>query len=134
MGRRRALLPHALPMAENIAALKKRAQEANVPVVYVNDNFGQWRSDTYSLIQHCTEDDVRGKPVVSLLRPDKDDYFVLKPKHSGFFSPTSTSARLLGCQNPDTHRHGGRHLRLVHRQRRLHARLQHRDTGRLHCV
>jgi nicotinamidase-related amidase len=80
------LLPHALPMAEHIAALKKRAQEAKIPVVYVNDNFGQWRSDTYSLIQHCTQDAVRGKPVVTLLCPDKDDYFVLKPKHSGFFS------------------------------------------------
>jgi nicotinamidase-related amidase len=29
---------------------------------------------------------VRGKPIVELLRPDEDDYFVLKPKHSGFFS------------------------------------------------
>ena len=26
------------------------------------------------------------QPVVELLRPDEDDYFVLKPKHSGFFS------------------------------------------------
>ena len=31
---------------------------------------------------------MRGKPVVELLRPDEDDYFVLKPKHSGFFSTT----------------------------------------------
>jgi nicotinamidase-related amidase len=31
---------------------------------------------------------VRGKPIVELLRPDDDDYFVLKPKHSGFFSTT----------------------------------------------
>src|SRR5262249_7041035 len=27
-------------------------------------------------------------PIAELLRPDKDDYFVLKPKHSGFFSTT----------------------------------------------
>jgi nicotinamidase-related amidase len=26
--------------------------------------------------------------VVKLLRPEKSDYFVLKPKHSGFFSTT----------------------------------------------
>jgi nicotinamidase-related amidase len=28
---------------------------------------------------------VRGKPVVEQLPPEKDDYFVLKPKHSAFF-------------------------------------------------
>lgn len=31
---------------------------------------------------------MRGQPVVELLRPDEDDYFVLKPKHSGFYSTT----------------------------------------------
>ena len=31
---------------------------------------------------------MRGRPVAELLRPDDDDYFVLKPKHSGFFSTT----------------------------------------------
>jgi isochorismate hydrolase len=28
---------------------------------------------------------VRGRPVVAQLRPEEDDYFVLKPKHSAFF-------------------------------------------------
>ena len=79
------LLPFALPMAQRIAELKSRARDADVLVVYVNDNFGQWKSDRRALIRHCLEDDVRGKPIVELLAPD-DDYFVLKPKHSGFFS------------------------------------------------
>jgi nicotinamidase-related amidase len=82
------LLPHALPMARQIAALKRRAKEAEVPVVYVNDNFGRWRSDFNAQVEHCLRDGVRGKPIVELLRPDEDDYFVLKPKHSGFFSTT----------------------------------------------
>ena len=80
------LLRHALPMARQIAALKRRAKAEGVPVVYVNDNFGRWRSDFSAQVQHCLRDGVRGKPVVELLRPDEDDYFVLKPKHSGFFS------------------------------------------------
>jgi nicotinamidase-related amidase len=80
------LLRHALPMARQIAALKRRARQENVPVVYVNDNFGRWRSDFNAQVEHCLRDGVRGKPVVELLRPDADDYFVLKPKHSGFFS------------------------------------------------
>ena len=35
------LLEHALPMAGRLAALKRRAKEAGVPVIYVNDNFGK---------------------------------------------------------------------------------------------
>jgi nicotinamidase-related amidase len=80
------LLEHAVPMAQAIAALKQRAKEARVPVVYVNDNFGRWQSNFNSQVKHCLHDGVRGKPVVELLRPGDDDYFVLKPKHSGFFS------------------------------------------------
>jgi nicotinamidase-related amidase len=48
----------------------------------------KWQSDFSKLIMHCLEDDVRGRPLARLLRPDDDDYFVLKPKHSGFFSTT----------------------------------------------
>jgi nicotinamidase-related amidase len=82
------LLRSALPMARRIAVLKQRAKRAGVPVVYVNDNFGRWRSDFNAQVEHCLGDDVPGKPVVELLRPEEDDYFVLKPKHSGIFSTT----------------------------------------------
>src|SRR5436305_10327688 len=81
------LAEHAVPMARAIAALKRRAITAGVPAVYVNDNFGRWRSDFHVQIEHCLEG-TRGKPIVELLQPDQDDYFVLKPKHSGFFSTT----------------------------------------------
>jgi nicotinamidase-related amidase len=80
------LLRRALPAAKRIAALKKRARKHSIPVVYVNDNFGRWRSDFRRQVQHCIDDDVTGRPIATLLRPDDDDYFVLKPKHSGFFS------------------------------------------------
>jgi nicotinamidase-related amidase len=82
------LLEHALPMAERLAALKRRAKEAGIPAIYVNDNFGRWQSDFNKLLAHCLEEDVRGKPLVEQLKPEEDDYFVLKPKHSGFFSTT----------------------------------------------
>jgi nicotinamidase-related amidase len=82
------LLKHALPMAEKIAELKRRARQAEIPIIYVNDNFGKWQSDFNKLLKHCLEDDVRGKPLAEILRPEEDDYFVLKPKHSGFFSTT----------------------------------------------
>ena len=82
------LLETALPAARNIARLKQRAREAKVPVIYVNDNFGRWRSDFKKIVNRCLNGDVRGRPLAELLAPDEDDYFVLKPKHSGFFSTT----------------------------------------------
>jgi nicotinamidase-related amidase len=82
------LLRHALPMSKNLAELKRRAKEAGVPVIYVNDNFGKWQSDFKRILEHSLNEDVRGRPVVEALKPDEDDYFVLKPKHSGFFSTT----------------------------------------------
>lgn len=82
------LLRHAVPMARRLAALKQRARRARIPAIYVNDNFGRWRSDLSAQIRHCLEDGVRGEPIVRLLTPEPDDYVVLKPKHSGFHSTT----------------------------------------------
>jgi nicotinamidase-related amidase len=83
-----ALLRQALPMAERLAALKRRLHAAGVPAIYVNDNFGRWRSDFRTQLAHCLRAGVRGKPLAERLAPRPDDYFVLKPKHSGFFSTT----------------------------------------------
>src|SRR5947207_12157242 len=95
----RRLLKYALPMAKNIAALKKHAKEAKVPVIYVNDNFGKWQSDFNKILTHCLEEGICGKPIAELLRPEEDDYFVLKPKHSGFFSTTlDTLLEYLGVE------------------------------------
>lgn len=82
------LARQAPAMGERIAALKKRAKAARIPVVYINDNFGRWQSDFRRLIQHCLEDGVPGEPLVRTLIPEDDDYFVLKPKHSAFFATT----------------------------------------------
>jgi nicotinamidase-related amidase len=82
------LFPNALPAAKPIAALKQTCRRASVPVIYVNDNFGKWRSDFRKLVSHCLDDDTRGRPIVELLKPDDEDYFVLKPKQSGFYSTT----------------------------------------------
>jgi nicotinamidase-related amidase len=82
------LLRYALPMVEKVAALKKKAKQGGIPVIYVNDNFGRWQSNFTTQVDHCLDDDVRGRPLAEALRPEEDDYFVLKPKHSGFFSTT----------------------------------------------
>lgn len=82
------------PMADRVVALKKRCREAGIPVVYVNDNFGRWQSDFQSVVDHVLHhkneegEPMRGRELAQVLAPDKDDYFVLKPKHSGFYSTT----------------------------------------------
>lgn len=83
-----ALLQNVLPMAERLAALAERAREAGIAVIYVNDNFGKWRSDFRALLDHCRNENVRGRQLAEILAPKNSDYFVLKPKHSGFFSTT----------------------------------------------
>jgi nicotinamidase-related amidase len=80
------LLKFAEPAARKIAALKKRLRKAGIPSIYVNDNFGRWRSDFREQVAHCIGDQSKGASVARQLIPAEDDYFVLKPKHSGFFS------------------------------------------------
>jgi nicotinamidase-related amidase len=80
-----ALLEFALPVGNKIATLKKLSKEAGIPAIYVNDNFGKWQSDLNKIVSHCLDDGVRGEPFVRLVTPDPEDYFVLKPKHSGFY-------------------------------------------------
>lgn len=83
-----ALVASAEPMATRLSALKRRASAAGIPVVYINDNFGQWRSDFRRTVAHCTSRSSPGHRVSRRLRPFARDYFVLKPKHSGFFGTT----------------------------------------------
>jgi nicotinamidase-related amidase len=75
-------------MAPRLARLADRARRAGVPVIYVNDNFGHWQSDWRKVVTWCQRPQSPGRTVVEQLRPQDDDYFVLKPKHSGFFSTT----------------------------------------------
>jgi nicotinamidase-related amidase len=82
------LLRHAIPMAKTLAKFKSRVKANGFAVIYVNDNFGKWRSDFRSLVDHCLHDKVRGAELAKILRPAEDDYFVLKPAHSGFYSTT----------------------------------------------
>jgi nicotinamidase-related amidase len=79
------MLIQALPIAPRIARLKARARAAGIPVIYVNDNFGQWRSDLAKLLAYCLRPRALGRQFVDQIRPDKDDYFILKPRHSAFY-------------------------------------------------
>lgn len=80
------LLQYATPAAKKLAALKSRLAGLGIPAIYVNDNFGYWQSDFRDQILRCTGSGSKGSEVTKMLLPEIEDYFVLKPKHSGFYS------------------------------------------------
>jgi nicotinamidase-related amidase len=93
------VIPAAAAAAARIADLKRRIKSSGLPAVYVNDNFGKWQSDFQKLVDRCLQAACRGKKIVEMLRPEDDDYFVLKPKHSGFYAtPLELLLRFLGAR------------------------------------
>jgi len=82
------ILTFAEEIAKNIAAFKKKFEKAKMATVYVNDNFGKWRSDFKTLLKHSQAKSVKGHKIARQLAPKRDDYFVLKAKHSAFYSTT----------------------------------------------
>jgi nicotinamidase-related amidase len=78
-----AILQGALKIRDALVKLKARARQSGIPVLYVNDNFGDWRSEKEVLMGRCLE--AKGGQFVRPLLPDSEDYFVLKPMHSAFY-------------------------------------------------
>jgi nicotinamidase-related amidase len=94
------ILKNALPLAPRLARLKERGRRAGIPTVYVNDNFGEWRSDAAKLLAYCLRAGCPGKKFVEQIKPDEDDYCVLKPMHSAFYqTPLDVLLRHLGCRS-----------------------------------
>lgn len=77
--------PSAVAAARAAADLKARARVAGIPAIYVNDNFGRWQSRFDQAVAHCRRGGGWGRKLATLLAPRRDDYFVLKPMHSGFY-------------------------------------------------
>lgn len=82
----KAMLPMAIAAAKRVAKLKQIMKSRGSPVVYVNDNFTQWRAGFRELVAICSHDNSLGAPIATLLPPEQDDYFILKPKHSAFYA------------------------------------------------
>jgi nicotinamidase-related amidase len=96
----RELVRDSLLLAKSIARLKFRSKRVGIPVVYVNDNYGKWRSDFSAVLRHSLREDSPGRKMVQLLVPAPDDYIILKPKHSAFYAtPLETILAYLGACN-----------------------------------
>jgi hypothetical protein len=120
------ILPQALQMAERLAALKTAGPATSASRrIYVNDNFGQWQSDFQRNVDHVLHGGVRGEPLARLLASGGRRLLCAQalalrllrndPLHPSGLPGGDDAHR-------DGHRH--RHLRPLHGQRCLHARLQ----------
>jgi nicotinamidase-related amidase len=85
---------NALKVVKKIADLKSRAKAAGVPVIYLNDNYGRWNEDFASFVRNIKDSSRKGREIISILEPQDDDLFVLKPQRSGFYG-TSLGVLLL---------------------------------------
>lgn len=86
------LLRQTIPMARRLAKFRRRAKRSGTAVIYVNDNFGRWQEDFKTIVGKFAVPEAKGREVVELLRPEPDDFYVLKPHRSAFYS---TSLMLL---------------------------------------
>lgn len=77
------LKPKAMAAADAIAGLRSELEEEGWPVIYVNDNFGEWHSEKSRLVERAGNG---GSEVIDRLRPDDASYFVIKPQFSGFYA------------------------------------------------
>ena len=77
------LLPSVREALPGVRRLITRARDIGVDVIYVNDNFGRWRSHHDEILAIATAGP--HADLVEPIRPDEDSLFVVKARHSIFF-------------------------------------------------
>ena len=71
----------ATHVARTLADLRDQADRCDAPTIYVNDNFGQWHSEKSRLVESA-----RPSLAGGVIEPREDDFFIIKPQFSGFYS------------------------------------------------
>ena len=72
--------------ADAILRLRDEADALGAPVVYVNDNFGHWRSERSRILDHCRRPESPNRALVERMAPRERDLFVIKNQFSGFYA------------------------------------------------
>ncbi|MBT2599874.1 MULTISPECIES: isochorismatase family cysteine hydrolase [Oceanobacillus] len=77
------LLYNTKQIIPNIIKLRSFAKENNLPIIYVNDHYGLWQADFSKVIDYCSNE--KSREIIEQVKPDDNDYFLIKPQHSAFF-------------------------------------------------
>jgi nicotinamidase-related amidase len=80
------LAPLAMDAARAVASLRRLFDERAWPVIYANDNFGNWKCGFRELAEECLRTPGAAQRIAQWLSPGPDHYTILKPKHSAFLS------------------------------------------------
>lgn len=80
------LAPRAVEAAHATLPIREAFDEQNWPVIYANDNFGNWKCGFRELADECLRTTGAPQQIARTLFPKPDHYSVLKPKHSAFLS------------------------------------------------
>lgn len=81
------LAPAAIDAAKEAARIRREFDKRQLPVIYANDNFGDWQRDFPQLVRDCRHNGGSSAEVVKHIGPGAGHYFVLKPKHSVLATP-----------------------------------------------
>jgi nicotinamidase-related amidase len=93
------LAPSALAAAAAIAKLKRSLAHRGCQSIYANDNYGVWRADFKDLWSRCSRRRGASGRIATLLKPRRQDFTLLKPRHSAFYStPLDLLLQLLRCK------------------------------------
>ncbi|MEU9136438.1 isochorismatase family cysteine hydrolase [Streptomyces sp. NPDC048404] len=77
------LIPSVKAVLPQVVALIRSARRHGVPVIYVNDNFGEWRSHHGEMLEKALSGPYAD--LVGPIAPDEDSLFVVKARHSVFY-------------------------------------------------
>ena len=72
--------------ADAIVCLRGACEAADVPVIFANDNFGEWHSEASRLVERALAEGSHGRAIAERLRPQPTDYFIIKPQYSAFYA------------------------------------------------
>ena len=73
-----------VPAAEEaVPVIEEAIQKHDGPVIYVNDNFGHWRSHRDQLVEEAL--DGERPDLVEPIKPDDEALFIIKARHSIFY-------------------------------------------------
>ncbi len=72
--------------ADVVVRMRMRADALKMPAIYVNDNFGRWRSEFPMIVDDYSHEGTPTFEIVRKLKPRPQDYVVVKPHLSGFYS------------------------------------------------
>ena len=77
------LMPKARSVSDAILRLREQMEAHGAPIIYVNDNFGEWHSEKSKLVERAQ---AAAPELIDRIAPREADYFIIKPQFSGFYA------------------------------------------------